>query len=83
MFFWKAVGTNFVRICFHLGSILGGFGGQKSNKRGSGEVSKNSSKKVMQERQKVMQGSAAGGGVPLNNPHSTPGHHDKGPLDTL
>ena len=45
MFFWKAVGTSFLRIWVPFGLHFGRLRGKKSEKQGSGEVSKNSFKK--------------------------------------
>ena len=72
----------------NLGSIWAPFweaSGVKSRKNEVPErCQKTAPNKELREREKVTQVSAPGGGaVPLNNPHSTPGHHDKDPLDTL
>ena len=63
-----------------FGTILGAVGRQSRKKGDPESLTKSHGKKVTQV---ITEDPEREGGVPLNNPHSTPGHHDKDPLNTL
>ena len=74
-------------LAVDLGPIAGGFRDHsgsiwvpKMERMQSRNSNEKSLKKSHASHYEIMQVS---GGVPLNNPQSTPGHHDKGPLNTL